>query len=546
MAARQQQPVPVAFDEYGRPFIIMREQKKQKRLKGLDAHKANILAAKAVAATLRTSLGPKGMDKMMVDGDGDLTITNDGRTIMDHMDVSHQIAKLFVNLSKSQDDEVGDGTTSVVVLAGALLEEAEKLLEKGIHPLRIARGYERACEIAVENLKKISTELQFSKDNIEPLIQTAMTTLSSKLVNRFHRKMAEICVKAVLAVADLERKDVNFEMIKVHGKEGGKLEESMLVDGFVSDKEFAHPQMPKIVDQPKIAMLTCPFECPKPKTKHRLDVANAEDLEKLYAAEQKYFVDQVEMVKKSGCTMVLCQWGFEDEATHLLYKMGLPAVRWVGGIDLEQLAVACNARIVPRFDQLTPDKLGTCKVVRQVEFGTSNDHFMFFEGCPNSKAITIFLRAGSRIVMEEAKRSVHDALCVVRNLIRDNRIVYGGGSPELSSSLAISKEREKVSGLEQYAMQAFADALEAIPLALAENGGLAPLEAVAAAKAEQLATGSPRLGIDVMQRGTKDMKDQGVYEPLHSKIMQLQLATQVCKMVLKIDDVISPDDMQYE
>lgn len=325
----------IAFDENGRPIIILREQEKKARLRGLEAHKAHILAARTVAQTLRSSLGPKGMDKILVDGDGEVTVTNDGATILQKMNVENDIAKLLVQLSQSQDDEMGDGTTGVVVLAGALLAQAEVLLDRGIHPIRIADGFQMACQIAVAHLRTIADHFEFDEANLEPMIKTCMTSLGSKIVNRDLRRLATIAVRAVVAVADLERRDVDFELIKVVGKEGGRMEDTQLIEGVLLDKDFSHPQMPKELHDCKIAILTCPFEPPKPKTKHSLNVKSREEYEKLYQTEQRYFVDMVNKVKEAGANLVICQWGFDDEANHLLLQNELPAVRWVGGVEME-------------------------------------------------------------------------------------------------------------------------------------------------------------------------------------------------------------------
>ncbi|KAL5998297.1 T-complex protein 1 subunit epsilon, partial [Asimina triloba] len=465
----------LAFDEFGRPFIILKEQEQKSRLRGLDAQKANISAGKAVARILRTSLGPKGMDKMLQSPDGDVTISkplllsliasfffigggfaawivwhwgsasdlkkkkkkrasvsqlvpknlgwrasdqhlellshyelnrfesndvltvlpltaNDGATILEQMDVDNQIAKLMVELSRSQDYEMGDGTTGVVVMAGALLEQAERLLEHGIHPIRIAEGYEMASRIAVEQLEHISQKFDFSLTNAESLVQTCMTTLSSKIVNRCKRPLAEIAVKAVLAVADLERKDVNLDLIKVEGKVGGKLEDTELIYGIAVDKDMSHPQMPKRIEDAKIAILTCPFEPPKPKTKHKVDIDTVEKFQTLRQQEQKYFDDMVQKCKDVGATLVICQWGFDDEANHLLLHRDLPAVRWVGGVELELIAIATGGRIVPRFQELTPEKLGRAGLVREKTFGTTKDRMLYIEQCANSRAVSIFIR----------------------------------------------------------------------------------------------------------------------------------------------------------
>lgn len=472
-----------------------------------------------------------GMDKMLVSSDGDLTITNDGATILEKMQVEHQIAKLMVDLSKSQDNEIGDGTTGVVVLAGALLEQAEKLLDRGLHPVRISEGFEQAAEVAIKHLAKISDRVEFTKDNTTPLVDTAMTTLSSKIINIHKRKMAQIAVDAVLSVADLDNNDVNFDLIKMEGKPGGRLEETELIHGIVIDKEFSHPQMPKEIKDVKMCIVTCPFEPPKPKTKHKLDITSKEAYQRLYQYEQDYFNTMVKQCKDSGANLVICQWGFDDEANHLLLQNELPAVRWVGGVELELIALATGGRIVPRFSELAPEKLGRAGRVREVSFGTTKERMLVIEDCASSHAVTVLIRGGNKMIVEEAKRSLHDAMCVVRNLIRDNRIVYGGGSAEIACALEISSFADTVPGIEQYAIRAFADALEDVPMALAENAGLSPIAEVTTTKARQLAEQNARLGVDCNQTGNADMKEQLVFETLIGKQQQIQLATQVVKMV---------------
>lgn len=540
----------IAFDEYGRPFIILQEQERKQRLKGLDALKANITAARSVARTLRTSLGPKGMDKMLQSPDGDITITNDGATILQEMLIENQIGRLLVELSKSQDDEIGDGTTGVVVLAGALLEQAEKLLEKGIHPSRISEGFERAADICIPRLEEIATTLDIdispdaSVESNRELVKTAMTTLNSKIVNRMKGPLAEMCAKAVLMVADHDRKDVNLELIKLDGKVGGKLEDTKLFEGIVIDKDFSHPQMPNRVDDAKICVLTCPFEPPKPKTKHKLDIDTVEKYQDMQEAERKYFIDMVKAVKDSGANMVICQWGFDDEANHLLYRNNLPAVRWVGGVEIELIALATGARIIPRFEEISAKKLGKAATVREIAFGTTRDHVIVLEGCESSKAVTIYVRGGNKMIIEEAKRSIHDALCVVRNLVRDNRIVYGGGAAEIACSVVVADAADEIPGVEQYAVRGFSAALDNVAMALAENSGLSPIEAIGEVKSRQIHENNPYLGIDCMDVGTNDMQKQNVYEALSSKVQQLHHATQLCKMILKIDDVIGAADEQ--
>lgn len=531
----------IAIDEYGNPFIVLRDQASKTRLKGLDALKSNIHAARAVAETMRTSLGPKGMDKIIVGPDGDVTVTNDGATILEKMQVEHQTAKLLVELSRSQDDEIGDGTTGIVVIAGSLLEQAHRLLEKGLHPLRIADGFQKAAELAVNEVTRISKEIDIHADNHAALIKAAITALGSKVVSSRQRELAQIAVDAVLAVADMSRRDVNFDLIKVEGKVGGKLEDSCLIHGIVIDKDFSHPQMPKQVDDAKIAILTCPFEPPKPKTKHKLEIKSAEEYRQLHEQEQKYFTDMVDKLQASGCNLAICQWGFDDEANHLLYQRGLPAIRWVGGVELELIAIATGARIVPRFEELSADKLGRAGTVRELSLGTGQDTVMIIEKCASSKAVTVLIRGGNQMAVDEAKRCLHDAICCVRNLIRHSRVVPGGGASEIAASIAVTAAADALPTIDQHSMRAFADALEVIPTALAENSGLNSIDAVTEVRASQIETSNPWIGVDCNLRGDGgDMAKQGVYEALRSKAEQLRLSTQVVRMILKIDDIISP------
>ncbi|KRX65310.1 T-complex protein 1 subunit epsilon, partial [Trichinella sp. T6] len=547
----------IMFDEFGHPFFLFKDQAKKKRLVGIEAIKfhpkgfsnnsrgvsqSHILAARAVASILRSSIGPCGMDKILVSPDGDLTATNDGATILEKMDVGHPIAKLMVELSKSQDEETGDGTTGVVVLSGALLQQAEFLLERGIHPVKIADGFDQASQIVCRHLDSISEKYPAVSDNKELLIQTAMTTLNSKIASRCVRQLAEIAVDAVLSVANFETKDVNFEMIKIVTKPGGSLEDSMLVKGVIIDKDFSHDQMKREVKDAKIAILTCPFEPPKPKTKAKFEISTVEDYQKLFEYEQATFVEMINEVKKCGANLVCCQWGFDDEANHLLMMHGLNAVRWVGGSEIELVAIATNGRIVPRFSELTPEKLGRAGIVRSLKFGTTDASMLAVENCPDRRVVTILLRGATELIVDEVKRSLHDALCVVRNLIKDDRIVYGGGSAEISCALKLCSEAEKAEGLEQYSFRAFSQALEDIPLALAENAGLLPMQTLADLKAVHVRENKPHFGVPSLANSVGDMKAEKVFETLIGKKQQVMLATQVARMILRIDDVRSMSD----
>ncbi|GAA5872606.1 hypothetical protein JCM8547_003708 [Rhodosporidiobolus lusitaniae] len=535
-----------AVDEYGRPFIVVRDQGKRSRLHGVEALKSHILAARTVANIVKTSLGPRGLDKIMISPDGDITVTNDGATIMGQMQVEHEIAKLLVELSKSQDDEIGDGTTGVVVLAGALLESASSLLDRGIHPIKIADGFDKACQVAVNELDRIGDVIEFTKDDTSELLKVAQTSMGSKIVSKAHSLFAQIAIDAVLSVADLERRDVPFDLIKVTSKVGGSLEDTSLIRGVLLDKDMSHPQMPRSISDAKIAILTCPFEPPRPKTKHKLDITSVEEFKKLQKYEMETFQTMIRQVKDTGANLVVCQWGFDDEANHLLMMNELPAVRWVGGPEIELIAIATNARIVPRFEDLTAAKLGSAGVVREVTFGTTRDKMLVIEDCANSKAVTVFVRGSNKMIIDEAKRALHDALCVVRTLVRDPRVVYGGGAAEIACSLAVAAAADQTATIEQYAMRAFATALDAIPLALAENSGLEPIETLAEVKSRQAVEGNARLGVDCNGKGENDMKKQFVVDPLISKKQQLLLAVQLVRQILKVDDVITAGtDSEY-
>ncbi|KAI5821067.1 chaperonin Cpn60/TCP-1 family [Pyronema omphalodes] len=525
-------------DENGRPFIIVKDQGKKKRQHGTEAIKSHILAARTVANIVKSSLGPRGLDKILISPDGDITVTNDGATILSQMEIEHHVAKLLVELSTSQDDEIGDGTTGVVVLAGALLEQASELIDKGIHPIRIADGFDAACEVAIEKLDQIADTIEFGRDNTENLLRCAKTSLGSKIVSKAHDKFTQIAVDAVLSVADLDRKDVDFELIKVDGKVGGALEDSLLVKGVIIDKDMSHPQMPRTITDAKIAILTCAFEPPKPKTKHKLDITSVEEFKRLQTYEKNKFEEMIKQIKDTGANLVICQWGFDDEANHLLLTNKLPAVRWVGGPEIELIAIATNGRIVPRFEDLTPEKLGHAGLIRELSFGTTRDRMLVIEECANTRAVTAFVRGSNKMIVDEAKRALHDALCVVRNLVRDNRVVYGGGAAEIACSVAVADAADKTPGIEQYAMRAFANALDNIPMTLAENSGLSPIETLAAVKSRQVRENNTRLGVDCMGTGQNDMREAFVIDPLIGKRQQLLLATQLCRMVLKVNNVI--------
>ena len=410
--------------------------------------------------------------------------------------------------------------------------------------MKIADGFEKACEIAVNKLDAIKEELNITKNDYHYLRKCANTALGSKVVSHCQDKFSDLALQSVLHVADLDRKDVNFDLIKIVAKAGGSIEDSSFIEGIVLDKDFSHPQMEKEIKDAKVCILTCPFEPPKPKTKHGLEIKSVEDYNKLYQMEQKYFVDMVNKVKDSGANVVLCQWGFDDEANHLLMHNKLPAVRWVGGVEIELLAIATGARIIPRFEEIAPEKLGKAGCIKEYQFGTSTDKVLLIQDCEHSKAVTVLIRGGSKTICDEAKRCLFDAICVVRNMIKNNHVVGGGGSTELCCAIEVAKEADKIEGIEQYAVRAFADALEEIPMTLAENSGFNPIDYLQKIKKMQIEENNPFIGVDAMNTGTNNMFEQGIFESVMSKKQQFQLATQVVKMILKIDDVIAPQEYE--
>ncbi|EJS43054.1 cct5p [Saccharomyces arboricola H-6] len=562
MAARpQQHPMEmpdlsnaiVAQDEMGRPFIIVKDQGNKKRQHGLEAKKSHILAARSVASIIKTSLGPRGLDKILISPDGEITITNDGATILSQMELDNEIAKLLVQLSKSQDDEIGDGTTGVVVLASALLDQALELIQKGIHPIKIANGFDEAAKLAISRLEETCDDISASNDELfrDYLLRAAKTSLGSKIVSKDHDKFAEMAVEAVTNVMDKDRKDVDFDLIKMQGRVGGSISDSKLINGVILDKDFSHPQMPKCVlpkegsDGVKLAILTCPFEPPKPKTKHKLDISSVEEYQKLQTYEQDKFKEMIDDVKKAGADVVICQWGFDDEANHLLLQNDLPAVRWVGGQEIEHIAISTNGRIVPRFQDLSKDKLGTCSRIYEQEFGTTKDRMLIIEQSKETKTVTCFVRGSNKMIVDEAERALHDSLCVVRNLVKDSRVVYGGGAAEVTMSLAVSEEADKQRGIDQYAFRGFAQALDTIPMTLAENSGLDPIGTLSTLKSKQLKEKISNIGVDCLGFGSNDMKELFVVDPFIGKKQQILLATQLCRMILKIDNVIISGKDEY-
>lgn len=517
----------------------MREGSSQNR--GREAQKNNIAAAKLISEIVRTSLGPRGMDKMLVDSLGDVTITNDGATMLKEIDVQHPAAKMLVEVSKTTDNEVGDGTTSAVVFAGALLEKAEELLEKDVHPTVIVEGYTKAARRAIEALEEIAEKI--SPDNREWLVKIARTSMQTKLVSREAEQLAELVVDATLAVAEktLKGYKVDIDNVKVEKKPGGSLKDTSLVQGIVLDKEVVHSGMPKRVEKAKIALVSAPFEIEKTEFDAKLNINDPSMMKKFLDEETKMLKSMVDKVAEVGGTVVICQKGMDDIAQHYMAKAGILAVRRAKESDMTKLARATGARVVNNFADLSPTDLGFAALVeeRKVE----EDRWVFVEGCKNPKAVTLLIRGGTQRIVDEGERSLHDALMVTKDVIERPAIVVGGGAAEAEAAYQVLKWSEKLSGREQLAAQKFAEALESIPIALAENAGMDPIDAQVDFRAKH-AEGGKWFGIEASDGKIKDMYQRQVFEPLAVKLQFIKSATEAASMILRIDDVIAAGKMK--
>jgi len=524
----------MAAQAAGIPVLILREGTTRRR--GREAIHANIMAAKLVAEAVKTSLGPKGMDKMLVDSFGDVTITSDGRTILDEMEIEHPAAKMMVEVAKTQDDEVGDGTTTAVIVAGELLGEAEQLLDKNVHPVIIIDGYRKAAQKALEFLDEIAKPVD-PRDK-EVLKKVAMTAMASKLVAEHREYLAELAADAILQV--VEEVDgglkVDVDDVKVEKKPGGSLTETKLVRGIVLDKEVVHPGMPKRIENARIALLNCPLEVEKTEFDAKIHIETPEQMEAFMKEEERMMREMVEKIRAAGANVVLCQKGIDDMVQHFLARAGILAVRRIKKSDMEKLSKATGARIVTNLDDLKPEDLGYAELVEERKVG--EDKMVFVEGCKNPKSVTILIRGGSERVVDEAERSIHDALCVVRDVIEEPKIVAGGGAPELELAMRLRDWAEGLPGKEKKAVDAFATALEAIPITLAENAGLDPIEIMAELTARHK-RGEVWAGVDVIGGDVADMWALEVFEPVLVKKQVIKSAAEAATMILKIDDVIA-------
>jgi len=518
----------------GMPVLILKEGSTQ--TKGRDAQKNNITAAKLVAEIVRSSLGPRGMDKMLVDTLGDVTITNDGATILKEIDVQHPAAKMMVEISKATDNEVGDGTTSVVILAGALIEKAEDLITKDVHPTIIVDGYRKSAQKAIEILNKIAQKIE-GKDNNE-LLKIAKTSMQTKLVSKEADELAQIVVNAVLQVSDqLDSKyKVDIDDVKVEKKAGGSLRNTTLIQGIVLDKEVVHGGMPKRIENAKIALLNSALEIEKTEFDAKINISSPDQMKMFLEEENRMLKDMVDKIKNSGANVVICQKGIDDIAQHYLAKSGILTVRRVKESDMTKLARATAARIVNNIDDLISEDLGSANIVEERKVET--DKWVFVEGCKHPKSVTILIRGGSQRVVDEAERSIHDALMVTKDVLEKPFIVAGGGSPEAYVAGKLREWTSTLSGREQLAAEKFADALEVIPITLAENAGMDPIDTTTDLRAKQ-SKGSKWMGIDVKTAKITDISKLDIFEPLSVKEQIVKSATEVASMILRIDDVIA-------
>ena len=516
------------------PIVLLKEGTTE--TKGNQAQRNNITAAKTIAEIVRTSLGPRGMDKMLVNNLGDVTITNDGATILKEMDIQHPAAKMMVEISKATDNEVGDGTTSTVVLAGSLLSKAEELISKGVHSTVIVDGYRMASEKAIEILKNASTKVD--PEDRQMLGKIARTSMASKLVSVNSEPLSKIVVDAVIAVA--EKADghykVDIDNIKIEKKAGGSIEDTKLIQGIVLDKEVVHGAMPKRIEEAKIALLNAALEIEKPEMSAEIRISEPQQMHMFLEEENRMLKSMVDKISASGANVLLCQKGIDDLAQHYLAKEGILAVRRVKESDMNNLAKATGGRVLSNIDELSADDLGYAKLVEERKVET--DKWVFVEGCKNPKALSILIRGGSQRVVDEAERSVHDAIMAVKDVVEYPYVTVGAGAPEVYISQKVREWSASLSGRSQLAVERFADSVEEIAIALAENAGMDPLDTQTQLRAKA-ALAKPKYGVDVINGKVTDMAAKDVYEPLKVKEQIISAATEVSSMILRIDDVIS-------
>jgi thermosome len=518
----------------GVPVLILKEG--SSRSKGKDAQHANIMAARVIAESVRSSLGPKGMDKMLVDTLGDVTITSDGRTILDEIDVEHPAAKMMVEVAKTQDDEVGDGTTTSVIVAGELLVKAEDLLKKNVHPTVIIDGYRKAADEALETLEKIA--IPVAPTEKESLKKVAMTSMASKLVAENREQLADIAVDAVLHVAEKVGDEYRADLddILVEKKPGESVTDTKLIKGIVLDKEVVHPGMPKRVEKAKTVLLDTALEVEKTEFDAKINIETPEQMEAFLQEEENMLRNMVEKIAKTGANVLICQKGIDDMIQHFLARKGILAVRRAKKSDMEKLAKATGGKVVTNLEDIAEEDLGYAELVEERKIG--DDKMTFIEGCKNPRSVAILVRGGTERIVDEAERSIHDALCVVRDVVQEPKILVGGGAPEVEIARALREYAETLPGREQLAVQRFAEAMEIVPVTLGENAGLDPIDITSDLRARH-EKGEKWAGVDVYEGNVKNMEKLEVYEPLAVKKQIIKSATEAASMILKIDDVIA-------
>jgi len=540
---------------YGIPVVILKEG--TQRTYGREALRNNIIAARALAEILKTSLGPKGMDKMLVDSFGDVTVTNDGAAIVKEMEIQHPVAKLLVEVAKATDAEVGDGTTSAVVLAGELLGKAEVLLDQNIHPTIIIEGYKKAASMALKMLDELGVKISIrdleTPEGLEASKRELRSVVYSVLASKYVATpdiidyMVDLSIEAALKVAEKKPDgtyDVKLDNVKIEKKKGASLAETKLVSGIVLDKEVVHPGMPKRVEKAKIALIDAPLEIEKPDITAKINITSPEQIKSFLDEETKVLKDMVEKIAAAGANVVICQKGIDDVAQHFLAKKGILAVRRVKRSDMEKLERATGGRIVTSIRDLTPNDLGYAELVEERRVG--NEKMVFVEGCKNPKAVTILIRGSSDMILDDAERSFNDALHSLRNILRDPKIVPGGGAVEVELALRLRKKAEEVSGKEQLAVQAFADALEEIASILAQSAGMDPLQAIMDLRRLH-GEGKINAGIEVLSsKILEDMTTTKVIDPVIVKKQVIKAATEAATAILKVDDVIAAAPMKKE
>jgi thermosome len=517
------------------PLIVLSEE--SQRTSGKDAQSMNITAGKAVAESVRTTLGPKGMDKMLVGDTGDVVVTNDGVTILDEMDIEHPAANMIVEVAQTQEDEVGDGTTTAVVISGELLAKAEDLLDQDIHATILAQGYRQAAEKAKEILEDIAIEVD--ADDTETLESIAATAMTGKGAETAKDTLASLVVRAAQSVADEE--GVDTDNIKIETVVGGATEESELVEGVIIDKERVHENMPFSVADADVALLDTPIEVKETELDAEVNVSDPDQLQEFIDQEEQQLEEMVDKLKDAGADVVFCQKGIDDMAQHYLAQHGILAVRRAKKSDIKALSRATGARIVSNIDDITADDLGFAGSVAQKEI--AGDERIFVEEVDDAKAVTMILRGGTEHVVDEVERAIEDSLGVVRVTLEDGQVLPGGGAPEAELALGLRDYADSVGGREQLAVEAFADAIDVIPRTLAENAGLDPIDSLVDLRSQHDA-GDTTVGLDAYTGDIVDMESDGVVEPLRVKTQAVESATEAAVMILRIDDVIAAGDLK--